>query len=102
MYLVCHLMSRISSLKNLADKSEQQLAEVGITTAEQLIDVGSAEAYVQLKMHFQKGISLNFLYAMEAAIRGIHWQEITQQDKLELQLQAEALLELYFSFEKHP
>ncbi len=90
----------ISSLKNLAEKSEQQLGEIGIHSAEELRDWGAVEAYVQLKQHFVQGISLNFLYAMEAGLRDIHWQEISQEDKLELQRQVDALMEIYRDYDK--
>ncbi|GAA3919621.1 TfoX/Sxy family DNA transformation protein [Litoribacillus peritrichatus] len=93
---------KVSELKNLAVKSELQLAEVGVCSAEDLRDMGSAEAFVRLKAHFKKGISLNFLYAMEAGLRGEHWQLISDEDKLSLQTEVAALEELYSTFHKVP
>ncbi len=91
---------KVSELKNLAEKSEGQLSEIGIHTAEDLRELGSVEAYVRLKGHYKKAISLNFLYAMEAALRNVHWREITKQDKLTLQTEVEAMVELYQQFSK--
>ncbi|GLQ31941.1 TfoX/Sxy family DNA transformation protein [Litoribrevibacter albus] len=93
-------MVAISSLKNLGEKSAEQLLTVGIKSAEELRQVGAVEAYVLLKRHYQKGISLNFLYAMEAGLRNIHWQDITIDEKLVLQTQVEALMEIYQNYDK--
>ena len=91
---------KLSKLKNLAEKSETQLSEIGIHTAEDLRELGSVEAYVRLKGHYKKAISLNFLYAMEAALRNVHWREINQEEKLTLQTEVEATLELYSTYKK--
>ena len=92
---------RISELKNLGSKSEEQLSEIGISCAEDLHQSGAVEAYVKLKLHFKEGISANFLYAMEAALRDVHWQEITKQDKAFLQTEVESLLEIYEQYSKY-
>ena len=85
---------KISQLKNLGPKSETQLADIGIGSAEALADMGAVEAYVRLKIQAQAHISANFLYAMEAALRDSHWREISHEDKLILQANVAALQDL--------
>ncbi len=58
----------------------RQLAEIGITNIGELKSLGSVRAYASLKLRFPR-ISLNALYAIEAGLRGIHWQRITPDEK---------------------
>lgn len=79
---------RISEMRNLGPVTERQLADVGIETSEQLIEIGSVEAYQRLK--FRSGrVSLNALYAMEAAILDVHWQHLDCSTKARLKAAAE-------------
>lgn len=77
-------MTRIRDLLNLGPVMENRLAEVDITTAEQLARIGVVEAYARLKFAFGAAITLNALYAMEAAIEGLDWRELPEERKREL------------------
>lgn len=83
-------MTRIRDLLNLGPVMENRLAEVDITTAEQLARVGVVEAYARLKFAFGAAITLNALYAMEAAIEGLDWRELPDERKRELREAASA------------
>jgi DNA transformation protein len=50
--------------------------------------MGSVEAYRRLKFTVPKQVSLNALYALEAALRGCHWLDLPQDVKTALQQQA--------------
>jgi DNA transformation protein len=78
----------ISDLPNFGPKSQQMLAQAGIHTFEQLRELGTVRAYVQVKRAGASS-SLNLLWAIEGALSGRHWQEIAKNDRLTLLLQLE-------------
>jgi DNA transformation protein len=89
------LRLRIRDLRNLGVKSEQQLGEIGIQTADGLRKYGAVRAYVELK---RLGVanSLNMLWALSGALdpwpEGTHWREIARGDtRLSLLLAVEDL-----------
>ncbi|HJR79802.1 MAG TPA: TfoX/Sxy family DNA transformation protein [Anaerolineales bacterium] len=71
-------------MKNIGPRSGQWLAEVGIYTIKDLRDTGSITTYKILKEKYPKKVSLNLLWGLEAAIRGVDWRELTEADKKEL------------------
>jgi DNA transformation protein and related proteins len=75
----------VEELKNLGPVSRQWLATVGIHTRNDLERVGSIEAFLRIR-DTQEGIkpSLNLLYAMEAALRDLHWTQLPAELKREL------------------
>ncbi|MFH2135476.1 MAG: TfoX/Sxy family protein [Pseudomonadota bacterium] len=81
-------MKQISDLPNFGPKSQQMLAQAGIHTIEQLQELGSVRAYVQVKRSGNNA-SLNLLWAMEGALTGRHWQDVARNDRLSLLMQLE-------------
>lgn len=79
---------RLSDLRNLGPKSENALANAGITTPEQLAALGSVNAYVALKRHDAR-VSLNMLWALEGALTDRDWREVARNDRLRLLLSHE-------------
>ena len=78
----------IEKLKNLGAKSAKQLAEVGISNYQQLVEKGAIESFELLCSHDNFRPSLNFLYAMLGAIENKHWTEYkSQKGKLLLELE---------------
>ncbi|MFZ4536619.1 TfoX/Sxy family protein [Propionivibrio sp.] len=75
----------ISELKSLGQKSQEMLACAGITTIAQLRDLGSVEAFVRTKRAVP-GISLNLLWALESALSGEPWQEVSRRHRTSLLL----------------
>lgn len=71
---------KISQLKGLGPKSEQALAAIGISSAEQLLKKNAYEVYAQLKAH-DSTTGLNMLYALLGAQQNVHWQTIKQLNK---------------------
>ena len=57
-------------MRNLGPVTRRRLAEIGITGMEQLSEVGSVQAFVRMRFVSPRGLSLNALHAMEAAILG--------------------------------
>lgn len=76
----------IEQLKNLATKSARVLAKVGINNRSDLEQLGSVNTFLKLEALEGFKPSLNFLYAMEAALDNTHWAKIDKQRKSKLLL----------------
>ena len=74
---------RLRDLRNLGPASERFLEEAGITTPEELDDVGSVEAYRRV---LERGghATLNLLWALEGALLGVDWRELPEGRKRDL------------------
>ena len=75
----------LSDLPNLGPRSAQTLARAGITTVEKLRELGSVGAYVAAKRSGDN-VSLNLLWALEAALTGVHWREVARFHRTSLLL----------------
>ena len=75
--------SKISRLRNLGDKSQEWLNDIGISDRASLEKIGSVETYRILKERGYK-VSMLLVYALEAALMDIDWRELPLQLKSEL------------------
>jgi DNA transformation protein and related proteins len=73
----------IAGLKSLGPKSEAMLARAGITSVEQLRQLGSVAAYVMAK-RANGNVSLNLLWALESALTGEPWQQVARLHRTSL------------------
>lgn len=76
-------MGELSSFPNIGRTIEQQLNEVGIHTMAQLIATGSKKAWLRVK-DCDDSACLNRLYALEGAIQGIRWHDLSTDVKTDL------------------
>lgn len=76
-------MGELSTLLSIGNKVEQQLNEVGIRTINQLIEIGSRQAWLRIK-RIDDSACINRLYALEGAIQGIRWHDLSEVVKEEL------------------
>jgi len=83
-------MTPISTLKNFGPKSTLWLEEIGITTIEQIEEIGVVEVYVRLKTAFPHKVTLNALWGLQAALMGIRWNQLPEDLKQDLRKQVEA------------
>ena len=79
-------MSRISQLHGLGPKSAEMLSAVGITTADELTQVGPLKAYLMVRDNTEFKPGLNLLYAMVGALENRHWSDIARNERLSLLL----------------
>lgn len=77
----------LSALKNFGPKSADWLREVGIVTLGDLEALGAVEAYQRVKHRFPKRVSLHLLYALQATLLNIRWNELPPDIKAELKAQ---------------
>src|SRR5262249_40965195 len=82
----------LEQLTNLGKIAARQLAEVGIKSEAELRALGAAAAYLKLKDHFGRGVSLNYLYALDGALKGVRWDLIPETERAVLRAEASALL----------
>jgi len=76
-------MGELSKLPNIAAKLEAQLAEVGITTTEQLREVGSREAWLRILARDPSACIMR-LSALEGALQGVRWHYLDEDTKKSL------------------
>jgi len=76
-------MPRLSDMPNIGKELERQLNEVGINTPDQLIKLGSKEAFLRIKS-MDSSACINRLYALEGAVLNIRWHYLPQDIKNDL------------------
>lgn len=75
-------MGELSKLPNIG-KVLEKLNDVGIDTADNLINIGSKEAWLKIK-EIDESACLNRLMALEGAIQNIRWHNLSDDDKKNL------------------
>ncbi len=71
---------KLADARNLGPKSAAMLAELDVHTLEDVQALGAAEVFVRAKVVAPK-TSLNLLWALEGALRGIDWRELPPEVK---------------------
>ncbi len=78
-------LSKLTDLKNIGKLSEFKLKEIGITSPEQLIKMGSKEVFLLLRK-VDKIVSLDMLYGLQGAIDNTKWCDLPVDIKNDLKL----------------
>ena len=73
-------MGELSKLPNIGKVLEKQLNDVRINTVDDLINLGSKEAWLKIK-EIDDSACLNRLMALEGAIQNIRWHNLSDEDK---------------------
>lgn len=76
-------MGKLSKLPNIGSVVEEQLNQVGITTYEQLKEIGSKQAWLKIRA-IDFSACIHRLYALEGAIEGIKKSQLSKVKKEEL------------------
>ena len=82
-------MTKLSDLPNIGAHAEQQLIEVGVTTAEDLLTIGAEQAWLKLQT-IDPGVCIMQLYDLEGAVQGIPKKALDPARKQELKAFAAA------------
>lgn len=77
-------MKRLTDLPNIGKVLAERLIEAGIKTPDDLFDLGAEEAFLRIKT-VDNDACLSKLCALEGAIRGIRWHNLSADRKEELQ-----------------
>ena len=76
-------MGELAKLPNIGKVLEEQLNQAGITTYEELKEIGSRQAWLKIKA-MDDTACLHRLYSLEGAILGIKKAELTTETKQDL------------------
>ena len=76
-------MGELSKLPNIAAKLEAQLADVGITTFDELKRIGSREAWLRILAKDPSACIMR-LSSFEGAIQGVRWHHLDDETKKSL------------------
>lgn len=78
-------MNKLNKMPNIGSTLENKLIDAGIESPEELIDIGSKEAFIRIKM-FDSSACYNMLCALEGAIQGVRWHYLDESTKQQLKL----------------
>jgi len=73
-------MGELTKLSNIGEKLERQLNNVGITTFEELKQIGSREAWLRILARDPSACIMR-LSALEGAIQGVRWHYLDEKTK---------------------
>ncbi|HEX5636461.1 MAG TPA: TfoX/Sxy family protein [Gammaproteobacteria bacterium] len=76
-------MHSLTQLKNLGPKSTQWLNAIGVYTLDDLREMGAIDCCRILKAQGYP-VSLNLAYAIEGALRDLHWTKLPESVKQQL------------------
>ena len=76
--------SELANLCNLGPVSARWLESAGIHTEAELRELGAPEAFRRVAMNRAGDVSLNLLYALDGALRGVRWDKLPRQIRDEL------------------
>lgn len=74
---------KLSELPNIGKIVEQQLNMVGITSEEELKNIGAKQAWLRIQ-EIDDSACINRLYALEGAIEGIKKTSLSEETKTDL------------------
>lgn len=84
-------MAKLASMRNIGKEMERKLEAIGIGSAEELIQTGSKEAFLRLKVRFPN-VCLVHLYTLQGAIDGIEYNRLTDAVKRDLKRFSDGLI----------
>ena len=68
------------------------LIEIGISSPAQLRKAGARQAYRRLRFAHGRNITITWIYALDIAVRGVTWRDLTAERADYLRRAAEAIL----------
>lgn len=83
-------MAELSSMRNIGNEIEKKLESVGICSVEELLQTGSKEAFVRLKMQYSN-VCLVHLYTLQGAIDDVEYNQLPDAIKQDLKKFSDAL-----------
>ncbi|MHC5229818.1 TfoX/Sxy family protein [Enterococcus sp. LJL99] len=86
-------MGELMSLPNIGKEMVRKLKSVGITTTEELKEIGSKNAFFKLKMNYSNSCLVH-LYCLQGAIDLVDYTALTPEMKEELKQFSDSLKEL--------
>ena len=85
----------VSSIRNLGPATEAAFARAGITSAEELRELGTDAAYAKLLAAGEKPHFIGY-YVIEMGLQGRPWNDCRGDEKARLRLRFDALVARHF------
>ena len=82
--------SELSQLKNIGPTIEKRLHEVGVYTKRDLRALGAVQSYQRIRTN-SPGQTMSvcyYLYSLQGALMGLHWDDLPERLKAELRRKA--------------
>ncbi len=76
-------MTKLTTMPNIGKEMASKLKSVDINTAEELIEIGSKEAFFRLKTKYPQ-VCLVHLYTLEGAIQNVEFNCLSEETKTDL------------------
>ena len=76
-------MADLTSMQNIGKEIARKLTSIGIDSPEELRRIGSKEAFFRLKIRYSN-LCLVHLYALQGAIDGIAYNQLSEEIKRDL------------------
>ncbi|WP_366941538.1 TfoX/Sxy family protein [uncultured Litoreibacter sp.] len=78
-----HSTTAVGELRNIGTTVARRLSEVGVRTKEDLERAGAVTAYCEMKQRHPEARTplCYYLYSLEGALRGQHWDDIGEDLK---------------------
>ena len=76
-------MSDLTSMINIGKEMAKKLKSVGINSSDELVNLGSKQAFVKLKQRYPN-VCLVHLYTLEGAIHNTEFNMLSEDKKKEL------------------
>jgi len=73
-------MGELQKLNNIGKELENQLNEMGVYTYDDLVNLGSQEAWLKIKA-IDPSACINRLMSLEGAIQNVRWHNLSDKDK---------------------
>jgi len=73
----------LTDLPNIGPEMKRQLNEIGVFNQDDLINMGSKEAWLKIKEN-DPSACINRLMGLEGAIQNIRWHDLSSEDKFHL------------------
>ncbi len=76
-------MTKLATMPNIGKEMASKLKSIEIETAEELIAIGSKEAFFRLKTKYPQ-VCLVHLYTLEGAIQNVEFNCLSEETKADL------------------
>ena len=73
----------LTQLPNIGCVVAEKLSQAGINTPEELIAIGSEQAFIRLQT-IDSSACFSMLQALEGAVQGVRWHKLTKERKAQL------------------
>ena len=76
---------KLTDLPNISKVIASDLQKAGINTVDDLKEIGSKDAFIRIRLQADHDACINKLCALEGAIQGMRWHQLSEQTKSDLQ-----------------